>query len=81
MRDDPLMRTTLDIDDDVLQAAKELGALHGKTAGQVVSELARRALSPAAPSRPRNGVPVLPRRRAGSPRPTMKLVNVLRDES
>ena len=80
MRDDRLMRTTLDIDDDVLQAAKELGALHGKSAGQMVSELARRALSPSATRRLRNGVPLLPRRAAGSPKPTMRLVNELRDE-
>lgn len=75
------MRTTLDIDDDVLQAAKELAALRGKTARQVISELARQALSPAAAPRVRNGVPVLPRRPAGTPRPTMKLVNELRDEA
>jgi hypothetical protein len=75
------MRTTLDIDDDVLQAAKELGALHGKTAGQIVSELARRALAPAGTHRMRNGVPVLPRRPGGRPRPTMRLVNTLRDEA
>ena len=81
MCDGRLMRTTLDIDDDVLQAAKELGALHGKTAGQMVSELARRALSPTVSHRVRNGVPVLPRRRTGSPRPTMRLVNELRDEA
>ena len=81
MRDDRFMRTTLDIDDDVLQAAKELGALHGKTAGQMVSELARRALSPTATHRLRNGVPVLPRRPAGNPRPTMRLVNELRDDA
>lgn len=81
MRDDPGMRTTLDIDDDVLQAAKELAAMHGKTAGQVVSELARRALTPAATHRVRNGVPVLPRRPAGSPRPTMRRVNELRDDA
>ncbi len=74
------MRTTLDIDDDVLQAAKELGALHGKTAGQMVSELARRALVPAASPRLRNGVPLLPRRTAGGLKPTMRLVNELRDE-
>ena len=55
------MRTTLDLDDDVLQAAKELAAFHGKTAGQIVSELARRALAPARPRpRVRNGVPLLP---------------------
>jgi hypothetical protein len=82
MRDDRAMRTTLHIDDDVLQAAKELGALHGKTAGQIVSELARRGLSsPAAAHRMRNGVPVLPRRPAGAPRPTMRLVNELRDDA
>ena len=38
------MRTTLDIDDDVLQAAKELARRECKTAGRVVSELARRGL-------------------------------------
>jgi hypothetical protein len=75
------MRTTLDIDDDVLQAAKELAALHGKTAGQIVSELARRALTPTTTHRLRNGVPVLPRRPAGGPRPTMRLVNELRDDA
>lgn len=39
------MRTTLDIDDDVLQAAKERARRENKTAGQVVSELARAALT------------------------------------
>lgn len=73
------MRTTLDIDDDVLQAAKELASVHQRTAGQVLSELARQALSPARAPRLRNGVQVLPRRPAGRPHPTMKLVNDLRD--
>ena len=36
-----MMRTTLDIDDDVLQAAKELAEHEGKTAGQLLSDLAR----------------------------------------
>lgn len=39
------MRTTLDIDDDVLQAAKELGRTQRKTAGKILSDLARAALS------------------------------------
>ena len=43
------MRTTLDIAEDVLQAAKELGRRQGKTAGQVISELARRALTSVPP--------------------------------
>jgi len=41
------MRTTLDIDDDILQAAKELARVEKKTAGQVLSELARRGLTQA----------------------------------
>jgi len=61
------MRTTLDIEDDVLQAAKELAQRGGGTAGQVISDLARRGLTlPVAgrKNRPglRGGVPVLPSR-------------------
>ena len=54
MRDDPGVRTTLDIDDD--------GAMRQKTAGQVVSELMRRALEPTQSFKVRNGVPLLPRK-------------------
>ena len=39
------MRTTLDIDDDILSAAKELARSAHKTAGQIISELARKALT------------------------------------
>lgn len=39
------MRTTLDIADDVLQAAKERARYEKKTVGRVISELARRALT------------------------------------
>ena len=39
------MRTTLDIDDDVLQVAKERARREHKTAGHVVSELLRQALT------------------------------------
>jgi len=46
------MRTTLDIANDVLQAAKELARREKKTTGAVISELARSALtaSPQAPT-------------------------------
>ena len=80
MRDDFTVRTTLDIDDDVLLAAKEISASRATTAGRVLSDLARRALEPKRAPRVRNGVPLLPRRRKGAPRPTMALVNKLRDE-
>jgi hypothetical protein len=39
------MRTTLDIDDDVLSAAKELDASQKTTAGRVISDLVRQALT------------------------------------
>lgn len=39
------MRTTIDIDDEVLAAAKELARRRGTSAGQVVSELLRQALT------------------------------------
>ena len=81
MRDDIRMRTTLEIDDDVLQAAKEIAANRSTTAGRVLSELARKALEPGKPPRVRNGVPLIPRRPKGSVRPTMALVNRLRDEA
>jgi hypothetical protein len=75
------MRTTLDIDDDVLQAAKELAAARAITAGKALSDLARKGLTTATTtSRARNGVPLLPRRAPGAPRPTMKQVNELRDQ-
>ena len=58
------MRTTLDIEDDVLQAAKELAHREGSTAGRVISILARRGLAAPSPlpnrsSGTRGGVPVL----------------------
>jgi hypothetical protein len=82
MLDAPLVRTTLDIADDVLQAAKELAAVRGETTGEVISALARKGLaSPRREGRTRNGVPMLPRRPAHAQRPTMKLVNQLRDEA
>lgn len=39
------MRTTLDIEEDVLFAAKDLARREKKTAGQVISELARKGLA------------------------------------
>ena len=75
------MRTTLDRDEDILQAAKEIAATRGTTAGKVLSELARKGLAPTRSARVRNGVPVLPRRAATAPRPTLRLVNELKDDA
>ena len=41
MRDDEVVRVTLDIDEDVLESAKELAARRHTTAGRILSQLAR----------------------------------------
>jgi hypothetical protein len=55
------MRTTLDISQDVLMAAKELAARQNQTMGEVISDLARKSLrSGTAPvAGTRNGFPLL----------------------
>lgn len=73
------MRTTLDIDEDVLEAAKQIAAVRSTTAGRVLSELARQALTPTQ-EQPAvlNGVPLLPPRPGARP-VTLEEVNRLRD--
>jgi hypothetical protein len=44
-----MMRTTLDIDKEVLDAAKEIARRRRMSAGAVISELARRGLTVAEP--------------------------------
>jgi hypothetical protein len=59
------MRTTLDIADDVLQAAKEIAARERSSAGAVISKLARTGLNTSAKGaggKLKNGVPVFPAR-------------------
>jgi hypothetical protein len=75
------MRTTLDIDQDVLLATKEMAKQQGVSMGKVLSKLARQALTHyAAATDTRNGVPLFPRQPdAGVV--TLELVNRLRDES
>lgn len=43
------MRTTLNIDPDVLEAAKEISSRTRRSAGRVLSDLARQALSAESP--------------------------------
>jgi hypothetical protein len=40
------VRTTLQIDDDVLDAARRIAEAEGRSLGAVISELARRSLRP-----------------------------------
>ncbi len=80
MFDVSLMRTTLNLDEDILLAAKDLAAHRGETTGKVLSDLARQALKPKNFSRMRNGVPLF-KSSSGGGVVTMELVNRLRDEA
>ena len=75
------MRTTLAIDDDVLEAARGLAERDQKSLGEVISGLARKALQ--SPDHfvfeTRTGVPLLPVRKGALP-VTTELINRLRDE-
>jgi hypothetical protein len=78
---DDAMRTTLAIDDDVLAAARHLAEREHRSIGEVISALARQGLAGGAwrTQTERNGIPLLPRRKAAVP-VTPELVNRLRDE-
>lgn len=74
------MRTTLELDDDLLATAKHLARQQGVTLGQVISELARQSLATKAPSKVRNGALLfVPKARAS--KPDLRIVNKLRDEA
>lgn len=77
------MRTTLDIDPDVLEAAKEMASRTKRTAGQVLSDLARKALVSDQPTAATsagmiNGFEVIP---ANQRVVTPELVRQLMDDS
>jgi hypothetical protein len=58
-----IMRTTLDIADDVMAAARALSERDRKSIGEIISSLARSALQPTRRSKKRNGIPLLPPRK------------------
>jgi hypothetical protein len=52
------MRTTVTLDDKVYEVAKALPKASGKSLGQILSELARRELSPSMRTVEKNGLPL-----------------------
>ncbi len=74
------MRTTVDLEEDVLLAAKEIARQRGITVGQVLSDLARQALTRRIPVSTKHGLPVFPVQSDAGP-VTLELVNRLRDEA
>ena len=74
------MRTTLELDDDLLATARELARQQGVTLGQLVSELARQSLAARAPLKVRNGAMLfIPKHNAS--KPGLRTVNRLREDS
>jgi hypothetical protein len=74
------MRTTLDLEEDVLLAAKEIARQRGVTVGKVLSDLARKALTHEVAGGTKNNLPLFPiQPDAGIV--TLELVNHLRDEA
>ncbi len=76
------MRTTMELDDQVLAAVRDLASVENRSMGRVLSDLAREALVNRVPitgfSR-RNGVPLLPRRPGSAP-VTLELIDRIREE-
>jgi hypothetical protein len=73
------MRTTLDLDADVLMAARAVAEQENISLGKAISNLIRRGLlTSKGAMQQRNGIPLLPRRKDIVV--TMELVNQLRDE-
>jgi len=74
------MRTTLEIEDEILLTVKAIAQQRKTTAGDVVSSLLRESLAPKNfKLEYRNGVPLLPRRPHG-PVVTAEMVDRLADE-
>ena len=74
------MRTTVDLEEDVLLAAKEIAKQRGNTLGQVISDLARQALTRRTSISAKHGLPLFPvQPDAGVV--TLELVNQLREET
>jgi len=74
------MRTTLELDDDLLGAARQLARRQGATLGRVVSDLARRSLAATAPLKARNGA-LLFAPKPGASKPDLRTVNQLREDA
>jgi hypothetical protein len=72
------MRTTLELDDDFLAAAKPLARQRGVTLGQFISELARQSLAAGAPIKVRNGVLLFVPKTATA-KSDLRIVNELRE--
>jgi hypothetical protein len=73
------VRTTLDLDEDILLAAKDIARRRHASVGRVLSDLARQGLVRGQERGQRNGIPLFPVP-TGAGVATLELVNRLRDD-
>ena len=73
------MRTTLDLDEDILRVAKQLAFERKTSTGKVISDLVRKSLRPRKAPLMRNGVEIFEPKPGAKPM-TLDYVNKLRDE-
>ena len=74
------MRTTLELDDDLIASAKVMAMSKGVSLGRMISDMARKSLIVGIPQVIRNHVPLI-RPKPGVPQADLELVNRLRDDS
>jgi len=75
------VRTTIDLDEDILRAAKDLAEERSQSLGRVLSELARKGLQPSAQRLDaRNRVPLLPRKPGARPVTSQMVKDLLESE-
>ena len=76
------MRTTLNIDDDVMETVKQIASMNRKSLGDIISSTMREALGPkpGLPRRRRNGILLFPVR-PGAGVVTPEHIAALNDET
>ena len=73
------MRTTLSIEDDVLDRVRTVANRRQQSIGEVVTALLREALAPKTVGPDRTGLPTMPMQ-PGATQANLAIVNALRDE-
>jgi len=75
------VRTSLDLDEDILRAAKDLAEERSQSLGRVLSELVRKGLQPSGELlEVRNGVPLLARKPGARPVTSQMVKDLLESE-
>lgn len=75
------MRTTVDLDEDILRVARHLAQERAQSLGRVLSDLARQGLQPRTNPKVRSGViPTLPRKPGAQPVTMQAVKDLLESE-